>query len=92
MLYSDINKKHMNKETLEPTKDLAYWRANAEEDYMKVPISVLKYISELENRMYSEEEIKEAYWNRTDEMDVDGYWISDPEEDLEKLIEQLKKK
>jgi hypothetical protein len=43
-------------------------------------------------RMYSEEEIKEAYWNRTDEMDVDGYWISDPEKDLEMLIEQFKKK
>jgi len=29
-------------------KDLEYWRNNAEEDYMKVPISVLRYISELE--------------------------------------------
>lgn len=29
-------------------KDLKYWRENAEEDYMKVPISVLRYISELE--------------------------------------------
>lgn len=32
----------------EENKDLAYWKANAEEDYMKVPISVLRYISELE--------------------------------------------
>ena len=29
-------------------KDLNYWKANAEEDYMQVPISVLKYITELE--------------------------------------------
>jgi hypothetical protein len=29
-------------------KDLKYWRANAEEDYMTTPISVLRYISELE--------------------------------------------
>ena len=29
-------------------KDLAYWKKNAEEDYMKVPISVLRYIAELE--------------------------------------------
>lgn len=43
-------------------------------------------------RMYSEEEIKEAYWNRTDDIDVDGYWISDPEKDLEMLIQQFKKK
>jgi hypothetical protein len=42
-------------------------------------------------RMYSEEEIKEAYWNRTDEIDVDGYWINDPEKDLEGLLKELKK-
>ena len=29
-------------------KDLNYWKANAEEDYKQVPISVLRYISELE--------------------------------------------
>ena len=29
-------------------KDLNYWKANAEEDYMQVPISVLRYITELE--------------------------------------------
>ena len=29
-------------------KNLAYFKKNAEEDYMKVPISVLRYISELE--------------------------------------------
>lgn len=32
----------------EENKDLAYWKANAEEDYMQVPISVLRYITELE--------------------------------------------
>lgn len=35
-------------ETTEMVKDLAYWKENAEEDYIKVPISVLRYISELE--------------------------------------------
>ena len=29
-------------------KDLGYWKANAEEDYLQVPISVLRYITELE--------------------------------------------
>ena len=29
-------------------KDLNYWRTNAEEDYITTPISVLRYISELE--------------------------------------------
>lgn len=32
----------------EEDKDLEYWRKNAEEDYMIVPISVLRYITELE--------------------------------------------
>ena len=32
----------------EENKNLDYWKKNAEEDYMQVPISVLRYISELE--------------------------------------------
>lgn len=43
------------------SKDLDYWKANAEEDYLKVPISVLRYITELEKEVtnkYSEEEVK----------------------------------
>ena len=52
-----------NKETIEEVKDLAYYRANAEEDYLAVPISVLRYISQLEQqeRSYSEEDIKLAF-------------------------------
>jgi hypothetical protein len=46
----------------EIVKDLAYWKANAEEDYMKVPISVLRYISELEKQKYSEEDMKQFAW------------------------------
>jgi hypothetical protein len=44
-------------------KDLAYYKANAEEDYLAVPISVLRYISQLEQEQdknkYSDE--KEFY-------------------------------
>ena len=32
----------------EEDKDLEYWKKNAEGDYIKVPISVLRYITELE--------------------------------------------
>jgi hypothetical protein len=39
----------------------------------------------------TEEIIRKAYFDRTDNIDVDGYWISDPEKDLEMLIEQFKK-
>jgi hypothetical protein len=38
-------------------KDLNYFKKNAEEDYMKTPISVLRYITELEQRL--EELIKQ---------------------------------
>ena len=52
--------KYCNAETTQPddecyakpkqeTKDIAYWMNNCEEDYLHTPISVLKYISELEN-------------------------------------------
>lgn len=54
----------MKEETIELVKDLAYWKNNAEEDYLKVPISVLRYISELEKRSYSEEEVIELLTKR----------------------------
>jgi hypothetical protein len=38
-------------------KDLDYFKQNAEEDYIKTPISVLRYITELEQRL--EELIKQ---------------------------------
>lgn len=41
-------------ETIEEVKDLNYWKNNAEEDYLQVPISVLRYISELEKVIESE--------------------------------------
>jgi len=42
----DLKRKKMDKE-----KDLEYWRNNAEEDYITTPISVLRYITELENEI-----------------------------------------
>lgn len=32
-------------------KDLVYWKKNAEEDYLTTPISVLRYIGELEKEL-----------------------------------------
>ena len=34
-----------------PVKDLEYWKNNAEEDYISTPISVLRYIGELEKEV-----------------------------------------
>ena len=36
----------------EQIKDLEYWKNNAEEDYLITPISVLAYISELEENVF----------------------------------------
>lgn len=33
-------------------KDLKYYKENAEEDYLQVPISVLRYIGMVEQRIY----------------------------------------
>lgn len=47
-----------HQEIIKEVKDLAYYKTNAEEDYLTVPISVLRYISELEQEVkksYSEE-------------------------------------
>ena len=39
-------------------KDLNYWKENCAEDYLMTPISVLRYITELENKV--EETINSA--------------------------------
>ena len=39
--------------TTEKSKDLDYWKSNAEEDYITTPISVLRYITELEQQVNS---------------------------------------
>ena len=36
---------------MEKVKDLNYWKNNCEEDYLHTPISVLRYITELEKKV-----------------------------------------
>ena len=38
-------------------KDLEYYRKNAEEDYLTTPISVLRYITEMEQDLLIHEEV-----------------------------------
>jgi len=81
----------MKQETLEEVKDLSYYKANAEENYLAVPISVLRYISELEERMYSEEDFKlfARQYYREIKMDKSNLlWT----ELADKCLEQFKKK
>ena len=35
----------------EEDKDINYWRNNCEDDYLHTPISVLRYITELEKKL-----------------------------------------
>jgi hypothetical protein len=43
-------------------KDLNYWKKNAEEDYMKVPISVLRYITELEKVVLPQADVSKSFY------------------------------
>lgn len=47
-------------------KDLSYWKSNAEEDYMRVPISVLRYITELESKITQQQETIAELKNQLD--------------------------
>jgi len=47
----EVNSKGGVEIVKQETKDIAYWRNNCEEDYLHTPISVLRYISELEKAL-----------------------------------------
>jgi len=62
----------MNMKIKEEDKNLNYWKNNCEEDYIKTPISVLRYITELEkavnnsvlddvSKSFNEEQMDNAY-------------------------------
>ena len=42
---------------VDKAEDLAYWRINAEENYMTTPISVLRYIAVLEKELKSKNNV-----------------------------------
>jgi hypothetical protein len=83
-------------ETLEEVKDLDFWKNNTEEDYLKVPISVLRYISELERqqeRMYSEEDMREAFIAGGNSLiEEDDDYGTEYDAYMEQWFEQFKKK
>ena len=87
---NDCPAKPLEEPKQEIVKDLAYWKANAEEDYMKVPISVLRYVSELEKQKYSEEDMFEfSQWifhNDWVYLPSKGYWVNEEEEELEQKL------
>ena len=68
------------------TKDLNYYKNNCEEDYIKTPISVLRYISELEaaiNYTHSCTELKdkevltfEEWLSNFEKTEDNNYWLN----------------
>jgi flagellar biosynthesis/type III secretory pathway protein FliH len=73
----------------EQIKDLAYYRENAEEDYITTPISVLRYIGLLEAALGDQREAaireeKEAYHAGYDKGYAEGYefGVTEMEEEL----------
>jgi uncharacterized coiled-coil protein SlyX len=54
-------------------ENLEYWKKNAEEDYLNVPISVLRYIERLESKIDEQEkwriELTSAIGRSDDEID-----------------------
>ena len=77
----------MKQETLEEVKDINYWKNNCEENYITTPISVLRYISELEKqqeRSYTEEEVTQLLIKFNQEIQE--------VEDVREWLEQFKKK
>lgn len=81
-----------NKENLEEVKDINYWKNNCEENYITTPISVLRYISELEKqqeRSYSEA-IEFGKWLDENMQQREYYPMNAMT--MEELFEQFKKK
>jgi len=77
-------------------RDLEYWKDNAEEDYITTPISVLRYISELEKKV---EQDKNKYSELVDLLErlspiykEDSDLHQKYEEKRLEIIEQFKKK
>lgn len=79
-------------------KGLNYYKNNAEEDYLGVPISVLRYIDKLEKqqeRSYSEEEVEILLETLSKVLVYQGNEYILPfyfQNEIKQVIEQFKKK
>lgn len=80
------------------SKDLEYWKNNAEEDYLHTPISVLKYITELERCSAPEllealQSLMKQYKSIADSGDC-GFWKAEEQDvyiSAQKAIEKALK-
>jgi hypothetical protein len=86
LLHDNNNIKNINMDNTEQqTKDLEYYKNNAEENYATTPISVLRYITELEEKTFTEQDVIKIF-----NMSLGSQGIWSPE--LKKVfIEELKR-
>lgn len=71
-------------------KDLKYYKDNCEENYLHTPISVLRYITELEKEVESKPLIIDSVVGQSEQLKVLGKHISE-QYDIEEsgVVEQL---
>ena len=55
-------------------KDLNYYKNNCEEDYLQTPISVLRYISQLESALEEQNENKRFCWLEMPKGEFSNSW------------------
>jgi hypothetical protein len=70
--------------TIDLTED---WRIFSED----IEAAIQEFYMDIEKQQqgYTKDDIIKAYWKRTDDIDVDGYWIENPEKDIQNLIKHL---
>lgn len=62
----------------EEDKDLNYWKKNCEDDYLHTPISVLRYITELESKVNNgvlDDVINWRFWDDNKNNRIIGFII-----------------
>jgi hypothetical protein len=68
-LLEELNKEEME----EQSKGLEYWKNNAEDNYMTTPISVLRYIGELEKAIEESKANHKTEHGKTWDESIDNY-------------------
>jgi hypothetical protein len=83
------NKLYTEEQIRQNLNNMGYFVDEQIEDFINnlKPIEIPSV--EKQQQGYTKDDIIKAYWERTDDIDVDGYWIDDPEKDIQNLIKHL---
>lgn len=83
------NKLYTEEQIRQNLNNMGYFVDEQIEDFINnlKPIEIPSV--EKQQQGYTKDDIIKAYWERTDDIDVDGYWIDNPEKDIQNLIKHL---